>query len=232
MKSITIAGSLRENTGKVSSKQLRHIGHVPCVLYGGKEHLHFSAEERAFKNLVFTPDAHTVQLNISGKEYAAVTKEIQYHPVKDNILHIDFYEINPAKSVKMGIPIKLVGTPTGVKDKGGMLLKKSRNLMVSGMQADLPEYIEINVEQLDINESIMVKDIKKDKLSFLDMPNTVIASVKGKRAEEVKAVVAAAATPAAGAAASAVAPAGTPAAAGAAATATDKKAEKKTEKKK
>ena len=114
MKSITIKGSERESVGKVATKALRNAGAVPCVLYGGNQPVHFSADERAFKTLVYTPNAHTVVIDLGDKTFNAVLQDIQVHPVSDKILHIDFFQLNESKEITMEVPVKIVGTSTGV----------------------------------------------------------------------------------------------------------------------
>ncbi|HKX85026.1 MAG TPA: 50S ribosomal protein L25, partial [Flavobacterium sp.] len=128
MKSITIKGSERESVGKVATKALRNAGAIPCVLYGGDQPVHFSAEDKAFKNLVYTPNAHTVVIELEGgKSFNAVLQDIQVHPVTDKILHIDFYQLFDNKEVTMEIPVRVVGTSPGVL-LGGVLRLNQRKL--------------------------------------------------------------------------------------------------------
>ncbi|HVA97884.1 MAG TPA: 50S ribosomal protein L25/general stress protein Ctc [Bacteroidia bacterium] len=217
MKTVSISGSPRVNVGKKDAKALRNEGRVPCVIYGGKEQLHFSALEKDFKPLVYSPDVHSVKLDIGGNIKEAILQEIQYHKIKDHILHVDFLEVIPGKSVVMNLPVKTKGNSAGVK-AGGKLNKKLRTLKVRGLVENIPEDITLDVEALEINDSIKVGDIKIKGLELLDAPNVTVVAVQVTRAvvEEVK-PAAGAATPAAGAAAA------TPAAGAAAAPKADAK---------
>jgi large subunit ribosomal protein L25 len=138
MKTIEIKGLFRTELGKKSSKELRKTGNVPCVIYGKEKNIHFYAHENSFKNLVYTPEAHLVKLSIEDKEYKVVLKDMQFHPVKDNILHADFIEIFDDKPVVINIPIKVTGDSVGVI-AGGKLSIKRRTLKVKGFAKDLPE---------------------------------------------------------------------------------------------
>jgi len=228
MKTFSLSGVKRNAIGKKDAHALRREGKVPCVLYGGKEHVQFSAVEKDFKKLVYTPDIHLVTLDVGGKQVEAILKDIQFHPVTDSILHVDFLEVIADKPVVMDIPVKFNGTSVGVKE-GGQMLKKLTKIRLKGLISKIPATIEINVEPLKIGDYIRIKDIKYDGITFLHEPVVTIVAVKTTRAvvEEVTPAVAAAAA-VAGAGAPAPA-AGATAVAGAAAPA---KEEKKTEKKK
>jgi large subunit ribosomal protein L25 len=180
MKTVSISGSPRENVGKKDAQELRRNGRVPCVLYGGKEQVHFHADVKEFKNLIFTPDVNLVKLNIDGKEYDASMQDSQFHPVKDTLLHVDFLQLFTDKKVKIDIPVKLTGTSEGVR-AGGKLVKKQRLLKVYALPTDLPDSIEVNIENLKVGGVIKVKDLKTGKLEILNSPSSVIATVKGKR---------------------------------------------------
>ncbi|NTW33570.1 MAG: 50S ribosomal protein L25/general stress protein Ctc [Bacteroidetes bacterium] len=217
MKTVSISGSPRENVGKKDAKKNRNDGKVPCVLYGGKDQVHFVTDATNFKTLVYSPDAYTVKLNVNNKEYDATLQEIQFHPVTDNILHVDFLEIIPERPVIISIPVKHVGVPEGVL-KGGKLVQKLRKLKIKAQLADLPDDITVDVSALEIGQSIKISDVRRDKITFLDSPNAVIIGVRVTRVvvEEtpVAGAVAAegAAAPAAGAAAVPAAGAAAPAA--------------------
>src|SRR5210317_1499661 len=114
MKSITINGSQRESVGKAATKALRNAGKVPCVIYGGDKPLHFSADENSFKKLVYTPNVYTAMIELGGTKYHAVMQDVQFHPVTDKILHVDFYQLFDEKMVAMDIPVRLVGNSPGV----------------------------------------------------------------------------------------------------------------------
>ena len=236
MKTFTLTGAQRKTIGKTSANVLRREGKVPCILYGGKNILHFEAIEKDFKHLVYTPDIHMIKLDVGGKQVDAILKDIQFHPVTDSIMHVDFLEVLSDKPVMMDIPVRFNGTAVGVKE-GGQMLKKLPKIRVKGLISKIPATIEINVEPLKIGDYIRIKDISYDGITFLHEPVVTIVAVKTTRAvvEEVTPAAAAAAAvagaPAAGAATPAVVGAAAPAAA--AAPAKDaKKEEKKTEKKK
>jgi large subunit ribosomal protein L25 len=202
MKAISISGSPRENVGKKDAKLNRRAGLIPCVVYGGKDQIHFTVPEVDFKPLIFTPLTYTVNLEVAGKKLHAVLQEVQYHKVDGTILHVDFLEIDPKKPVVMHIPVVFTGIPQGVL-KGGKLVKKLRKLKVRSLIADMPDDITIDLTKLEIMDHSKVSDLNIEHLELLDPKNTVIAFVKSTRAavEETPAVGAAA--PAAGAAASA-----------------------------
>lgn len=181
MKSITISGSKRESVGKKATKALRNAGKVPCVLYGGDKPLHFSADEPAFKNLVYTPNAHTAVIEIEGgKKFDAVLQDIQFHPVTDAILHIDFYQLFADKEVTMDIPVRLVGNSPGVRN-GGRLLFRKRKLTIKALPADLPDFFDIDISKLRIGGNIAVSTLLKDEFIILHPDNTVVVQVKAAR---------------------------------------------------
>jgi large subunit ribosomal protein L25 len=180
MKSIEIKGSFRTELGKKSSREIRKIGNVPCVIYGKEQNLHFYAPELAFKNLIYTPEAHLVDLNIENKMHKAVLKEVQYHPVSDKILHADFIEVFDDKPVVINIPIKVTGDSAGVI-AGGKLNIKKRNLKVKGLPNDLPEYLLIDITNLQIHESVKVGDMSYDKIELLDSKKLMVLTIATSR---------------------------------------------------
>ncbi|HET8838682.1 MAG TPA: 50S ribosomal protein L25/general stress protein Ctc [Flavobacteriaceae bacterium] len=181
MKSITINGSKRESVGKKATKALRNAGEVPCVLYGGEKPLHFSAPEIAFKDLVYTPDVHIVVLEFKdGSKVNAVLQDIQFHPVTDAILHMDFYEFHEDQEITMEIPVHHEGVPRGVKN-GGVLRFNRRRLKVKGLADKLPDYILIEVTKLKIGDKFYVTEVKNDDFSVLHPDNTVICQVRTSR---------------------------------------------------
>ena len=197
MKTIVINGSFRKELGKKSSKVLRKALNVPCVIYGGKENIHFYTHENNFKNLVYTPDAHLVNLKIEGKEYNAVLKEIQFHPVSDRIIHVDFTEVAVDKPVIIGIPIKVTGDSVGVK-AGGKLRIRRRNLLVKGYANEIPEFLPVDITELKIHQSVKVGDLSFDKIELLDPKRSMVLAVATSRVaqktpEELEAETAAAA---------------------------------------
>jgi large subunit ribosomal protein L25 len=229
MKSLSINGTKRAAQTKQETKSLRAEGKVPCVLYGGKEQVHFSAPAISFKGLVYSPEVHTVDLTIDGSNFKAIMKDIQFHAVSDKILHIDFLELDDNKKVTIEIPVKVRGNASGVR-AGGQLLTKMRKVKISALPKDLPDFVEVVIDNLEIGDSIRVRDISIKGVEFLDSSNNVITAVKTTRAvvEETPAAAAGAAPAAGDAAAAGAAPAaGAPAAAAAPAKEEKKKEEKK-----
>lgn len=200
MKSVAISGSIRSNVGKKDAKALRVSGLVPCILYGGSEQVSFAVEERAFKPLVYTPDVHVVELDLSGKSYKAVMKDLQLHPVTDKILHVDFLEVVAGKSVTMSLPVKFEGTAPGVR-AGGKLLRKMRKISVRGPVDQIPDAITVDVSKLEIGAAIRVVDITVPGLTLLDKPNNTVVTVRVTRNVVDDSAASAAAPAAAGAAA-------------------------------
>ena len=181
MKSITIKGSERESVGKKATKALRNAGKVPCVIYGGEKPLHFSAEELSFKDLVYTPNAHTVVVELEGsKKYDAVMQDIQFHPVTDSILHVDFYQLFKDKEVTMDIPVRLLGNSPGVRN-GGRLLFRKRKLSIKALPDNLPDFFDIDISKLRIGGNISVSTLLKDEFTILHPENTVVVQVKAAR---------------------------------------------------
>ncbi|WP_026811549.1 50S ribosomal protein L25/general stress protein Ctc [Arenibacter latericius] len=181
MKSITIKGSERESVGKKSAKALRNAGKVPCVIYGGEKPLHFSADELSFKDLVYTPNAHTVVIDLGdGKKFDAIKQDIQFHPVTDSILHVDFYQLFPDKPVSMDIPVKLVGNSPGVRN-GGRLLFRKRKLSIKALPGDLPDFFEVDISKLKIGQHISVESLKKDEFAILHPDATAVVQVMAAR---------------------------------------------------
>ncbi|WP_303316872.1 50S ribosomal protein L25/general stress protein Ctc [Flavivirga abyssicola] len=181
MKSITINGSQRESVGKKATKALRNAGQVPCVLYGGDKPVHFAAAELAFSKLVYTPNAHTVVIALdNGETFNAVLQDIQFHPVTDRILHIDFYQLFEDKEIALNIPVQLVGNSRGVKN-GGVLRRNNRKLRIKALPVNLPDFIEIDITPLKIGDKVAVGDLLNDKYSFLHTDNTVVCQIKTSR---------------------------------------------------
>ena len=180
MKSISIKGSKRESVGKKATKALRNAGQVPCVIYGGDQPMHFSAGELAFKGLVYTPDAHTVEIELEGATYRAILQDIQFHPVTDRILHIDFYQIFDDKEVTMIIPVKFVGSSKGVLN-GGVLRKNNRKLRVKALPDNLPDFIEADITELKIGNKLYVTALENDDYTFMHPDNTVVCQVRTSR---------------------------------------------------
>ena len=183
MKSITINGSQRESVGKSSTKALRNAGKVPCVVYGGEKPVHFSADEISFSKLVYTPNAHTVNISIEGKEEInAVIQDIQFHPVSEKILHIDFFQLFENKEINMTIPVKFSGNAPGVRLEGGLLFKNKRKLYVKALPKNLPDYISVDISNLNLNDKVTIQDLLNDNYSFIHPENMVVCQVKMSRA--------------------------------------------------
>ncbi len=180
MKSIAINGSKRESVGKKATKALRNAGAIPCVIYGGENPIHFSAPELAFKGLIYTPNAHTVEIEIDGTKTRAILQDIQFHPVTDRILHIDFYQIFDDKEVTMNIPVKFIGNPVGVLN-GGVLRKANRKLRIKALPDNLPDFINAEISELKIGNKLYVTAIEQDNFSIMHPENTVICQVKTSR---------------------------------------------------
>ena len=180
MKSITINGSKRESVGKKATKALRNAGQVPCVLYGGDQPVHFSAEELAFSKLVYTPNAHTVVIALGDTSYNAVLQDIQFHPVTENILHIDFYQLFDDKEIAMDIPVVLTGNSIGVR-AGGVLRRNRRKLRIKALPTNLPDFIEVDISKLRIGNKVYVSQLPSEDYKFLHSDNTVVCQVKQSR---------------------------------------------------
>ena len=188
MKTIEIKGSLRKDIGKKSSKLLRREENVPCVIYGKDGNVHFYAHENSFKSLIYTHKAHLVQVDLDGKAFKAVLKDIQFHPVSDKILHIDFIQIFDDKPVVINIPVTVQGDSVGVI-AGGKLSIKKRNIKVKGFAEDLPEFLPVDITDLKIHQSVKIGDLSFDKLELLDPKIATVLSIATSRvaqkAEEV-----------------------------------------------
>lgn len=202
MKVVSMSGSLRGNVGKKDARQIRNNGGVPCVIYGGKEQIHFSTDSKNFQKIVFTPEVCFVKIDVDGKEYNTILQDIQYHPVTDIVYHADFMEFSEDKPIVMNVPIKVSGVAPGIL-KGGKLVQKFRKLKIKALPANMPENIDVSINNMEIGMSIKVADITSDKYTVLDNKNNMIIGVVVTRVvEEV--------TPAAAATATAATPAAAP----------------------
>ena len=183
MKSITINGAKREHVGKVATKALRNAGKVPCVIYGGENPIHFSADELSFSKLVYTGDAHTVVVVLDdGNKIDAVMQDIQFHPVNDKILHVDFFQLHEGKEITMIIPVRIEGTAPGVRDTGGLLSRNKRKLSVRALPKNLPDFLLADISTLNLNDSITVTDLSEENFTILHPENQVVCQVKMSRA--------------------------------------------------
>ena len=182
MKSITIKGSQRESVGKVATKALRNAGKVPCVLYGGDKAIHFSANELAFSKLVYTPNVYTATVELeNGEKFEAILQDIQFHPVTDKILHIDFYQLFQDKEITMEIPVKLKGNAPGIVE-GGVLRFPYRRLKIKALPANLPDFINVDISELEIGDKVFIREKLSDQYSILHPEDTVICQVRIARA--------------------------------------------------
>ncbi len=202
MKSITIEGQLRTDSGKKATRQLRSQQMVPGVIYGGTTEIKFSALATAFKDIVYTSEFMLANVNIDGQSYRCILKDLQFHKVTDLLLHVDFLELVEDKKIIASLPLHYIGTPAGVK-AGGKLVTKMKTIKVKTLPKYLKEHLEVNIENLELNENIRVQDIVADNMEVLNSPRIPIASVTMTR--QLKQEESTAPKPAAGAAAPAAA---------------------------
>ncbi len=181
MKSIAISGSLRENVGKRDAKELRYQGKVPAVLYGGEKQYHFAVSAADLKPVLYTPDVHFIDLDLDGAKFQAIVQETQFHPLTDQLRHIDFLELSDKKEVAINIPVKLTGTSPGVR-AGGKLVQKLRKLRVKALPANLPQHIEVSLSELNVGNSVRVAQIKLENAKVLNNADDTIVSVVMSRA--------------------------------------------------
>ena len=180
MKILEIQTSLRKETGKKESKKLRKQELVPCVLYGGEKNIHFAATERQFKNLVYSSDVFLVKIDIDGEKYDAVMKDIQFHPVSDKIIHVDFAQVSADKKVTISLPIKLTGNSVGLLE-GGKLRQRRRYIKISGLIKDIPDHLDIDMTDLDIGDFLKIGDLEYDNLDILDPSRAMVVGVVSSR---------------------------------------------------
>jgi large subunit ribosomal protein L25 len=182
MKTILLKGELRSEVGSRTAKELRNKGMVPCVMYSnGKEGVHFAIYQADFKNLVYTPNAYKVRLNLNGTDYNAVLQDLQFHPVSEAILHADFMEVSEGKKVVMEVPVRVVGNSPGVR-AGGKLVKKINRLRLRGDLKDMPDFVDVSIDTLEIGQSAKVRTLSLANLEILDAPENAIVTVKTTRA--------------------------------------------------
>lgn len=188
MKEITLEGTKRAETGKKATKLLRKEGMVPCNVYGEKRGedglpvaLSFAVSERELRKIVYTPHIYVINLVIDGESHTAVMKELQFHPVTDAVLHVDFYEVNDQKPITIGIPVKLNGLAQGVRD-GGRINLSIRKINVTAPYQDIPEHLDIDVTSLQLGKSIKVGDLHFDGLELATPADVIVCSVKATRA--------------------------------------------------
>jgi large subunit ribosomal protein L25 len=180
MKTIEINASLRKETGKKNSAASRRQGIVPCVMYGGKEVIHFEAHENEFRHLIYTPNIYLVNLKVEGKNYQAIMKEGQYHPVTDRLQHLDFVQVFEDQPAVVSLPVTIIGNSEGLK-AGGKLRQRRRYLKVKGLIKYLPETLEIDITAVNIGDVIKVSQLKYENLELLDTPQAMIVGVSTSR---------------------------------------------------
>lgn len=180
MKTAQLSGSLRTNVGKKDAAATRNAGLVPCVLYGTGEQTHFAVKRVDLEKIIFSPEVYQVELDIEGKKASAIVRELQQHPMKDTIQHVDFLQTTDDKAIKVGLPVRLTGSSRGVM-AGGRLQQVFRNLSCVGLAKDLPDAITLDISKLRIGNAIRVKDIAIDGVKILDPANAVVVSVKMAR---------------------------------------------------
>ncbi|MDZ4757315.1 MAG: 50S ribosomal protein L25/general stress protein Ctc [Bacteroidota bacterium] len=188
MKAVALFGNKRETTGKRGSKDLRNTGKVPCVLYGGdqKEPLHFYMYASDFKDIVYTPNTYKAKLDVDGEIYNAIIQQVQYHPVNDTIIHVDFLAVSDDKPVTMQIPVNITGNSPGVR-AGGKMVKKIRKMTLRGLIKDFPDFVEVKIDALELGKSIKVQDINLPGITILDAPANAIVSVTVTRSTKQEA---------------------------------------------
>ncbi|MEH0157983.1 50S ribosomal protein L25/general stress protein Ctc [Limibacter armeniacum] len=181
MKTVEVVGFKRADLGKTVAKRLRAEGNVPCVVYGKGEPVHFYAPMYLFREVVYTPEACFVKLNIEGEEKIAIIQDTQFHPVSETLMHADFLELQDDKPVKMEIPVSFVGTSPGLQ-MGGKLVAKLRKLKVRALPANMPQTVEVSVEGLDLGKSVKVAAVEAKDFEILYNPSVTIASIAIPRA--------------------------------------------------
>ncbi|SMC60995.1 50S ribosomal protein L25/general stress protein Ctc [Pedobacter africanus] len=181
MKTIAISGSPRENVGKRDAKELRYEGKVPAVLYGGKEQVHFAAVIADLRDAIYTPEANFVEIEINGTKTKAIIKDLQFHPLTDVLLHVDFLQLFDDKQILMEIPVKLTGTSPGVK-MGGKLVQKLRKLRVKAFPKDMPQTVEVSIAKLEVGNLFRVRDLEKGNYIVTNTGEDTIVSVAMSRA--------------------------------------------------
>jgi large subunit ribosomal protein L25 len=184
MKTLEIIGYKRANLGKSESKKLREEGNVPCVIYGGDEQVHFYAPMILFRPLVYSPEIYFVELNIEGKIYKCILQDIQFHPVSEMILHVDFMELHDDKPIKMQVPVKFFGDSPGIR-AGGKLMVNTRTLLVKALPKDMPESISLDISEITLGQTIKVKEVETDNFEIQNSPQVSIASVSIPRAAKL-----------------------------------------------
>lgn len=192
MKNIEVKALKRDTFGKKEAKKIQREGMIPAAIYGNGETIHFSVTAKDVKPLIYSPNSFIVNLDIEGHKELGVMREVQYHPIKEQILHIDFYRAVPGKEVAIDVPVRLTGSSIGVK-QGGKLLLMKRKIHVKGILENLPDELPIDITNLELGKSVFVGDLDFKGLTLLTPATTAIAAVKMTRAARGAAAAAAAA---------------------------------------
>jgi large subunit ribosomal protein L25 len=190
MQSLKLSAKKRDEFGKKSTKAVRRDQRIPAVVYGQGEPVNFSLDVADVKPLIYTPGSYIVELDIEGQQETAVMREVQFHPVKEEILHMDFYRVSDKKPVTIDIPVRITGSSEGVK-MGGKLVQNKRKLTVSGMVKDLPDELTVDITELGIGKTIFVGDLKYDNLRLLNPASTAVCAIRVTRAAAAAAAAAA-----------------------------------------
>lgn len=180
MKTVSLSGSPRENVGKKDASHLRSAGKVPCVLYGGDDQKHFSIDRIEFDKFIYTPDVFIYELDLNGEKVNAIIRDIQFHPVTDETIHVDFLQLIDGKPVRMELPLKLVGNAIGVRN-GGRLMANFRRIKIKGIPAELPDAVEVDINKLRIGQFIRIEDLTLPSATILHNPKNVVVGVKMAR---------------------------------------------------
>ena len=180
MKTVSLSGSIRESVGKKDAKKNRREGKIPCVLYGGEKQIPFVLTKLDFDKLIFTADVYLLQLTIEGAEHRAILQDVQFHPVTDKVLHADFLEVKEDKPITIGLPVRFSGNVPGVM-AGGRLIKKMRKVLVKSLSANIPDFIEVDMSDMNIGDTVQIKDLKINDVEFLDHEYAVVVMVKMAR---------------------------------------------------
>ena len=181
MKSVSLNGIARVNLGKKFSKDLRKNGNIPCVIYSkGKEALHITVKNNELQKIIYNPSVFVLNIKVDDKEYNTIIRDAQFHPISDNILHVDFLQLSENELVSLNIPVELTGNSIGVRN-GGQLNLVMRKLLIKSLPKNLPDTIEIDITKLRIGQSIRIEDVKNENYDFIQPESAVIVSVKTAR---------------------------------------------------
>lgn len=180
MRSVTIEGKKREELGSKSAKHLRREGFVPCVIYGAGENVHFFTEETSFKDILYTAEALLILINVNGKEHKTVVRDWQFHPVTDELEHVDFFEFTAGKEITVNVPVQLVGNAKGVRN-GGRLKVNLRRLPIKATMENMPGFLELNIEKLKIGDAMRIEDIPLEGFEIMREPNRAILTIQTAR---------------------------------------------------